>query len=62
MPIAKASYMWYLVHFVHIKHTNACSVKGVFKLKRIVSICCIGPEVKLNRIVSICCIGPEVKF
>lgn len=40
------SYTGYPVQLVHIKHTKTCSIKGIYKPKRIVSIYCTGPEVK----------------
>lgn len=46
-PIAKASHTGYPIHLVHVKHIKTCSARGIYKLKRIISICFIVSEVKV---------------
>jgi len=41
----KASHTGYLIQLVHIKHTKTCSARGIYKPKRIISICYTVPEV-----------------
>lgn len=52
-PRAKASHTGYMIQLVHIKHTKTCSTRGIYKPKRIISICYTVPKVTFFLFVTI---------